>query len=257
MKTTWPVSIVVLFIFLFLINPAAIFAQVKINEVFPDPVNEDDEFVELYNSTDDPIILTGYKLADLSKTYTIPEVTMTAKSFYVLNKSETKIILNNDGDETVSLKNNLDQVIDSFSYNGATEEKSFSRIPDGGNQWMNNTIVTKNQPNQAPPSPSPSPSPSPQASPSPEAQASSSPIPSPAASKMPSPTPKASASPSPEPEPTPEEEIIEESPQMLGASDSAKPANPYRVALVLIGLGLALIGSSVWGIMKHGKMAKS
>ncbi|MEK7513497.1 MAG: hypothetical protein AAB580_01255, partial [Patescibacteria group bacterium] len=107
------------------------------------------------------------------------------------------------------------------------------------------------------PLPSPSPSPSPEVSPSPAAQASQSPVPSPIASKSPIPSPKASASPTPEPKPTPEEEIIEEIPEVLGATDTAKPTNPYRVAFVLIGLGLALIGGSIWGIMKHGKVAKS
>lgn len=239
----------------FLINPATVSAQVKLNEIFANPANEDDEFIELFNPSDQAIDITGYKLTDLTnKPFIIPEATISAKGFYSF-RTISKFQLNNTGQETVALKNAADSQIDSFSFEGTTEGKSFSRIPDGEN-WVSNTEVTEANANTAPAA-----SVSPEASPSPEAQASQSPspAPSPAASKAPSPSPKAS------PSPSPEEEIIDENvdaspeeiPEVLGATDTAKPTNPYLPAIILIGLGLALIGASAWGIMKHGKMAKS
>jgi len=64
----------------FLLPPPA-HAQVAINEILANPVNEDDEFIELYNTGDQAVDITGYKVSDLVKTYTLPEATISAKSF--------------------------------------------------------------------------------------------------------------------------------------------------------------------------------
>ncbi|MEK7622842.1 MAG: lamin tail domain-containing protein [Patescibacteria group bacterium] len=266
MKTTWPVSIAACFIFLFLANPAQVLAQVKINEFSSE---NGADWVELYSSEE--VDISGWILRDnaTTKVATIPngiKIGPNTNQFYIIEAGNR---LNKDGDVIILYKQDDSTQVNQISY-GSQEDlcapeagQTAGRLPDGSDKITRFAAPTKGQANLVAEAPCPSPSPSPTSSaspavnPSPEAQAS--PSPAPLASKSPIPSPKASASPSPEPEPepTPEEKIIEENSQVLGASDSAKPTNPYRVAFVLIGLGLALIGGSIWGIMKHGKVAKS
>lgn len=242
MKLALPVFIGFSFIFLFLIQTQPVLAQVKLNEIFANPVNEDDEFIELYNPTDQAIDISGYKLSDLTnKPQTITETTIPAKSFYSLKQVAFKFQLNNSGPEVVTLKDGLDTVIDSFSYDGTDEGFSYSRIPDGGG-WLAKTIPTENNANIAPPSSSPSPATSP--SPNPAASPSSSQT---AASPAPSPT----STPSPSPNPSPVIRITNivllnrETPEpILGASSSQNSDRPpidWQLAAMLIAAGTGLL----------------
>lgn len=229
---------------IFLSNTGAVCAaDLVINEVYANPVNEDEEFIELYNLANEDVELNGYQLADLKKTYTVPEATISAKGFFSFRKTTTAIALNNSGEETVYLKDKEGNLVDSFTYEGTVEEKSYSRFPDGSNSWLAETKPTENTTNQAPPSPSPVPEPSP----------------SPVSS---SPSPGAVASPSPSPlnlvspnlltvDSEPESEIViellpaaTESGEILGASNSSQSSqtkNPYMLSIFLIFLGLGLI----------------
>ena len=178
-----------------------------------------------------------------------------------MEKTITSIPLNNSGDETVNLKDKANALIDSFSYNGTVEGKSFSRIKDGENNWVSETEPTKNGVNQAPPSPSPSPKSSPSPTPSP----SPSPTPSPVLS--PSPSLKLFASPSPLLEEmdvatgsAASESAATESGEILGeteSSESAKNRNPYLGALIMIGLGIGLLGGAGVVFIRGSKYNKS
>lgn len=141
------------------------YAAIILNEIFPNPVDENDEFIELYNSGELPVDLNNFQVADLSKTYIITEATISAKNWYVLPKSLTKIALNNDT-ETVTLRDSHNQIIDSFSYDGTDEGWSYSRISDG-NSWQGKTQVSLGTANIAPAPPSPSPTSNNSPSPSP------------------------------------------------------------------------------------------
>lgn len=249
----------------FLLLAKPVIAQVKINEFSSDT----SDWIEIFSTSAETIDLTNYRLRDSTDSNKkdlsgslLPGNFLSISFSNYLNKDTDSIKL-------IVVSGGVETIIDEVAYGGQdnicapNSVQSIGRKPDGTGGFVRFSSQTQGVSNTAAeepcplPSPSPAASPNPSPSPSPAAQASPSPIPSPIASKAPSPSPKASASPSPAPEPSPEEEIIEESPQILGASASAKPTNPYRVAFVLIGLGLALIGASAWGIMKHGKMAKS
>jgi len=76
---------------------------IVISEFLPNPEGSDSaEWIELYNPTDEPIDLSGYKLDDEnggSKPYSIPEDTTIAPGEYLLFlREETKLALNNTTD---------------------------------------------------------------------------------------------------------------------------------------------------------------
>ena len=147
---------------MFLLSAAPVRAAVVINELFPNPSGANDEsteFIEIYNSDGNVVNLSGYTLQDNSKVFTFGEETIAGYGFLAVRKSQTKIGLNNSGDE-VTLKDNQQNALDNFSFSETIEDKSWSRVSDGGS-WANNTQPTEGQVNSAPePSPIPSPEPS-------------------------------------------------------------------------------------------------
>ncbi len=223
-------------------------SDLVINEIYPNPPgsSEGEEFVEIYNTSDVEITLTGFKLADLVKTYIIPEATISARGFWSFRRETTAIALNNTGD-TIYFKDSGGGEIDRYEYSNTTEGKSFSRIPDGTGSFQSETEPTESLANQAAPSPTPSPSPLP------------SPDPSPSPSPIPSPTPVNIVSPSPNLVKKSKVTSLEgvestESGLMLMASsrsgevkgaskssDAVKNRKPLIVAVVLIVLGLGLV----------------
>ena len=104
------------------------------NEIFPDPAPQiglpNAEFIEIYNRSQTPFNLAGWKLSDGNSTGTFPTQivlpgeywVVTAPSAVALFPNNTWTIgmtnfptLNNDG-ETLTLKNSNNQVIDSLHY---------------------------------------------------------------------------------------------------------------------------------------------
>lgn len=98
--------------------------SIILSELYPYPL-EGEEFIELYNTTDQNIDLTGWKLSDLAKNYTLSGI-IPAKQYKSYNQSETKIALNNTS-ETVALTDNYNQTQSSTSY--TKTYKGLSYIP--------------------------------------------------------------------------------------------------------------------------------
>lgn len=151
---------------LFFCAPYSFAQTVVLNEIFANPENEDDEFVELFNNSDSEVDLRDWKITDLVKSYSITDSKISPKSFIVFEKSTTSIALNNSS-ETVSLIDNLGNTIDSFSYEETIESTSWSRVPDGTGSFSNNTSVTKGSNNAIPPTPTPLPTATPTKTPTP------------------------------------------------------------------------------------------
>lgn len=121
---------------LFYIKPyLAKVGDVVINEIFADPTPQiglpNAEFVELWNTTDEYILLTGWKYKDLTTTYTFTTDTLKPKQFLILCASadvnlfsafgKTKGLaswptLNNDND-VLKLVNENGDLIDQAAYN--------------------------------------------------------------------------------------------------------------------------------------------
>jgi hypothetical protein len=120
-----------------------ILAQVVINEFLPNPSgssSELDEWVELYNSGEEPVDLSGWKLDDIadggSSPYQFSSETIAPKGFLVLTKGETGVALNNSGDSVRLLDKDGNAVDDCVYEADIGEDKSLARVPDGGSVWF-------------------------------------------------------------------------------------------------------------------------
>jgi hypothetical protein len=77
---------------------------VSITELLVDPeppyTDANDEFIELYNGTNQPISLTGYKLQtgkNFRDSYTLPELTVQPQSYEVIYSRDSRLALTNSG----------------------------------------------------------------------------------------------------------------------------------------------------------------
>lgn len=171
----WQVFISVVFLFF----PTTSFASdIVINEIFANPENEDDEFVELYNNSDSEIDLSGWIISDLVKNYTITDTKISPKGFLVLEKSLTGIALNNSNEKVTLIELNGNQ-IDTFSYESTIENTSLSRSPDGIGDFYSGTNVTKGTNNASAPTSTPAPTTKPTKTPLPTKEPTSTKTPAP------------------------------------------------------------------------------
>ncbi len=124
--------------------PTWIPGKVVINEVLIRPHYDwegkegpslDDEFIELYNIGPHGVDLGGFMLDDIadsgSKPYTLPDVRLPPGGFAVFFRSQTRIALNDTGDE-VRLLSPGGRQLDSISYlKVRAYNLSYGRLPDG------------------------------------------------------------------------------------------------------------------------------
>ncbi len=130
--------------------PAEGDARVVINEVLPAPgddhnsdgaIDSDDEYIELYNPSDQPLSLVGWQLSDVtgdaspSRRFTFgPGRYIGGRSWLLLRRIDTRINLNN-ADDHVRLLNPAGEEVDRIAW-GQSPRKglSLSRLSDGG-RW--------------------------------------------------------------------------------------------------------------------------
>ena len=124
-------------------------SEVHITEIYPNPPGSDseDEFIELYNTSDKTVDITGWKLGDSSKKrYTITDGQMTPGAYLVLKRATTGIALNNSGGEEVGLYDPNGAIVEKAQYAGsAAEGQSWARKEDGSWAWT--TEVTPSEAN--------------------------------------------------------------------------------------------------------------
>lgn len=125
-------------------------SSVQISEFLPNPVGSDtdEEFIELYNTSTDAVALDAWQLDDQSggsAPYTIPSGTQIGgKSWRVFKRSETKLALNNSGDE-VRLIDPNSEVRASANYSGTVPDgQSYNRSDD---TYVLSTTVTSGSTN--------------------------------------------------------------------------------------------------------------
>ncbi|HQK63537.1 MAG TPA: lamin tail domain-containing protein [Candidatus Staskawiczbacteria bacterium] len=103
---------------------------VLINEILPSPegADEENEWIELYNSNNFEVDISGWKLKDTigtPKIFTIPIGTkITSLGTVLFWRPETKITLNNDGDGVVLLKPD-GQITDNVSFEKAKTGQTY------------------------------------------------------------------------------------------------------------------------------------
>lgn len=117
---------------------------VYINEIVPNPAGSDEqeEFIEIFNSNSSDVDLSGWQLQDRAgtiTTYTIPSVTkIMAGGFLIFKRPDTKIMLNNDGDG-VNLLTPNGKITDSVGFLNAPLGQSYSRT---SKDWAWSTTLT-------------------------------------------------------------------------------------------------------------------
>jgi len=134
-------------------------SAVVINEFLPNPIGNDtdEEWVELYNRSNNPVDIGGCFIDDQIGTGEAPLMiaygtTITAHGFYTIDLPGSGY-LNNTNDTINLLWSNGETVIDSYSYSTTEEGGSYYRLPDG-EVWAQDLdfTPTKNMPNGDPPS---------------------------------------------------------------------------------------------------------
>lgn len=195
---------------LFFVLPSKALAQVVINEVMPNPSGDDkhNEWVELYNTSDITVEIIGYKLVDAAEKSLIIDLSKTGsvamippKSWIVVYRNgDNSFSLNNDGEETIKLfvSDLSTDPIDIFSYIDSSENKTWGRIPDGGQIYNQVLPPSLGLPNTAPtPEPTTTPTQTPTSTPSPTPTKTASPTKT--ATATPKPTAIKTSTPKPSP----------------------------------------------------------
>ena len=106
--------------------------NVVINEIMPAPLGADseEEFIEIYNQGNTKINLLNWQVDDIdggSKPYLFSEeFILEANKYFVLERAESKIALNNTGD-AVRILNQENKLIDDMSYEKAISGEAYAR----------------------------------------------------------------------------------------------------------------------------------
>ncbi|MDP3900642.1 MAG: lamin tail domain-containing protein, partial [bacterium] len=112
---------------------------VIINEFLPNPegLDTEGEWIELKNKSAQPVDLTGWQLDDQaggSQPFIISNITISPGGFYVFDRADTKLALNNSTDN-VRLINNFGDIIDDIPYTNVKENVSFARLTNDDWLW--------------------------------------------------------------------------------------------------------------------------
>lgn len=282
MKIFGTILFVVILLQLFFPNPAK--AQVVINEV-----NPSGEWIELFKSSVGAISLEGcilyFHSLESSSSNTQKKLLTINDNF--LEDEEYKVItsggswLSNSSSDTVL----LDCLMfddGPYTYGDNLDTKSFVRVPNGTGSFV---VLSESTQGSVNPSPTPeptlipttTPSPAPTSTPTSTPTATKTPTPTPTKTSMPTPTPTKTSVPTPTKIPTStpkqspiervDEQIPSDSGSVLGIKEASsgsilnsKQNTPIVlekknsiIAIILIGLGLILIGGSVYWTLKTSK----
>jgi hypothetical protein len=141
-----------LFLFFYFSFVFAFDYKIFINEILPSPEGKDEkeEWVEIFNSNDFEVDLSGWKIQDSvgkTKTYTFPKGTKIGpKGYLVLERPKTKITLNNEGDELI-IFDSRGEIVDRVFYQKAQKGKSYSKTSEG---WIWTSNLTPGKENFEP-----------------------------------------------------------------------------------------------------------
>jgi hypothetical protein len=114
------------------------YAEISLSELFPDPAapltDAADEFIELYNPTDQPVNLSGYSIKtghDLGSKYIIKDVTIAPGGFLALKSALTKLALANDGSSVALYTPDGTQLGATVTYSKAASGNAWASFDDG------------------------------------------------------------------------------------------------------------------------------
>ena len=111
------------------------------------------DWIEIYNSSDQPIDLTGYTISDSGATWVFPQCTIQARGYLLVWASDkdkvardgqlhTNFKLSASGEEVI-LKAPNGNVVDYVNYESLLDDQSYGRRTDGSSEFV---IFTKSTP---------------------------------------------------------------------------------------------------------------
>jgi hypothetical protein len=120
--------------------PATELGKIVISELAVNSAGADKQFIELANIGGSNISIKGWSISNLEKTYTIQnEVLLKPGEYFVVYKRQSKITLNNDGPEKVTIMNSSGNLVDTVEYLKGQKASSYSRV---GNAYCWTTTKT-------------------------------------------------------------------------------------------------------------------
>ena len=136
-------------ILLIILIPTEIFASVVFQSLLPNPAWDDTlgEYIEMRNTGCTSIDIWNYSLSDTSgKTYIIPSgTTISSHSSRKLPYSQTKIALNNTGNEWVYLKDPNNTLLDSYEYSGTQKDNIIITISFTDDACTEEVMITSSR----------------------------------------------------------------------------------------------------------------
>lgn len=113
--------------------------DIVINEFLAAPSGGQNEWVEIYNKTNQPLTIGGFYVDDVAGSGGSPKqipsgTTIDANGFFVF---EFTNFLNNGGDDVRLLSSDQSTVLDEYTYTTTKSDKSICRRPDG-EEWSDN-----------------------------------------------------------------------------------------------------------------------
>ncbi|MDO8667913.1 MAG: lamin tail domain-containing protein [bacterium] len=116
--------------------------NIVINEILPNPAGADTgkEWAELKNQGLSKINLLNWRLENSNGKFKFKnDLWLDTENFYLLTNAESRLAFKNESD-TISLYNNLDELIDRVEYNGALQGETYARGANG--RWFWTTKLT-------------------------------------------------------------------------------------------------------------------
>jgi len=111
--------------------------QLILSELLPSPQGDDRllEFIEIKNISSSPANLCGWSISDQARQYFFQaDAVISPYNFFILESAESKISLNNSGDQ-ISLYDANDELADFIAFGQAKVDWSWSRLSDHTWQW--------------------------------------------------------------------------------------------------------------------------
>jgi DNA/RNA endonuclease YhcR with UshA esterase domain len=119
--------------------------SILLNEIYPYPDEDEEEFIEIKNMTASTIGLAGWKIGDKVKNYTLSG-SISAGEIKYYDKTITGISLNNSTAEEVKLLGPQGQVFGLLKYDSAKKGLSYSR--DASSTWRWTAKITRGAENE-------------------------------------------------------------------------------------------------------------
>lgn len=125
-------------------------ADIRLTELLPNPqgVDTGNEFIELYNASDDRVWLDDYRLRIDSKLYVFPTASSIEPGEYaVFSDTQLKVTFANTTGKVVELMGRDGTLVDSLpAYTNAPDDQSWAFVDD---EWQYTNQPTPGEPNKA------------------------------------------------------------------------------------------------------------